>query len=91
MYWRSTCTQGVDPGLNFSDASTQVIKTLNIAASCPVRAHPQHRRELVFTHAFSGSHQDAIKRGFAAREARNDQLWDVPICRSTQDLRAATA
>src|SRR5690606_8192929 len=31
----------------------------------------------VFT-AFSGSHQDAIKKGFAAQEKRNDQLWAVP-------------
>jgi 2-isopropylmalate synthase len=33
--------------------------------------------DLVFT-AFSGSHQDAIKKGFAAQEARNDALWEVP-------------
>ncbi|MGC6766963.1 2-isopropylmalate synthase, partial [Escherichia coli] len=31
----------------------------------------------VFT-AFSGSHQDAIKKGFASQAARNDQVWDVP-------------
>jgi len=41
--------------------------------------HPRHpyAGELVFT-AFSGSHQDAIKKGFASQETRNDQLWDVP-------------
>ena len=38
--------------------------------------HP-YGGELVFT-AFSGSHQDAIKKGFAAQEARNDEFWDVP-------------
>jgi len=41
--------------------------------------HPRHpyAGELVFT-AFSGSHQDAIKKGFAAQESRNDELWEVP-------------
>jgi 2-isopropylmalate synthase len=45
----------------------------------PIPVHPRHpyAGELVFT-AFSGSHQDAIKKGFAAQEARNDQMWDVP-------------
>ena len=38
--------------------------------------HP-YGGELVFT-AFSGSHQDAIKKGFAAQESRNDRLWSVP-------------
>jgi 2-isopropylmalate synthase len=69
-------TQGVDPGLNFSDID-QVIQTVEYCNQLPV--HPRHpyAGELVFT-AFSGSHQDAIKKGFAAQEARNDQLWDVP-------------
>jgi len=69
-------TQGVDPGLDFSDID-QVIQTVEYCNALPV--HPRHpyAGELVFT-AFSGSHQDAIKKGFAAQEARNDQLWDVP-------------
>jgi len=41
--------------------------------------HPRHpyAGELVHT-AFSGSHQDAIKKGFAARESRTDEIWEVP-------------
>lgn len=69
-------TQGVDPGLNFSDID-EVIQTVEYCNQLPV--HPRHpyAGELVFT-AFSGSHQDAIKKGFAAQEARNDEYWDVP-------------
>ncbi len=69
-------TQGIDPGLDFSDIDA-VIKTAEYCNALPV--HPRHpyAGELVFT-AFSGSHQDAIKKGFAAQAARNDQLWDVP-------------
>lgn len=69
-------TQGVNPGLDFSDID-QVIKTVEYCNALPV--HPRHpyAGELVFT-AFSGSHQDAIKKGFAAQAARNDDLWEVP-------------
>jgi len=69
-------TQGVDPELDFSDID-QAIATVNYCTNLPV--HPRHpyAGDLVFT-AFSGSHQDAIKKGFAAREGRNDPLWDVP-------------
>jgi 2-isopropylmalate synthase len=69
-------TQGVDPGLNFSDID-EVIQTVEYCNQLPV--HPRHpyAGELVFT-AFSGSHQDAIKKGFAAQDARNDEFWDVP-------------
>lgn len=69
-------TQGVDPELNFSDID-EVIQTVEYCNQLPV--HPRHPYggELVFT-AFSGSHQDAIKKGFAAQERRNDQLWSVP-------------
>ncbi|NML04469.1 2-isopropylmalate synthase [Sphingomonas sp. G-3-2-10] len=69
-------TQGIDPKLDFSDID-EVIKTVEYCNQLPV--HPRHpyAGELVFT-AFSGSHQDAIKKGFAAQEARNDEFWDVP-------------
>jgi len=69
-------TQGLDPGLDFSDIDN-VIKTVEYCNQLPV--HPRHpyAGELVFT-AFSGSHQDAIKKGFAAQEARNDDYWEVP-------------
>lgn len=69
-------TQGIDPGLDFSDID-EVIQTVEYCNQLPV--HPRHpyAGELVFT-AFSGSHQDAIKKGFAAQETRNDQIWNVP-------------
>ena len=69
-------TQGVDPGLDFSDID-EVIQTVEYCNRLPV--HPRHpyAGELVFT-AFSGSHQDAIKKGFAAQEQSNSGLWDVP-------------
>ncbi|WP_226018476.1 2-isopropylmalate synthase [Novosphingobium sp. FKTRR1] len=69
-------TQGVDPELDFSDID-DVIQTVEYCNQLPV--HPRHPYggELVFT-AFSGSHQDAIKKGFAAQEKRNDELWAVP-------------
>jgi 2-isopropylmalate synthase len=69
-------TQGIDPKIDFSDID-DVIQTVEYCNQLPV--HPRHPYggELVFT-AFSGSHQDAIKKGFAARETRNDELWAVP-------------
>jgi 2-isopropylmalate synthase len=71
-------TQGINPGLDFSDMDA-VVSTVEHCNALPV--HPRHpyAGELVFT-AFSGSHQDAIKKGFAAQAQRNDELWDVPIC-----------
>ncbi|HEX7694673.1 MAG TPA: 2-isopropylmalate synthase, partial [Sphingomonas sp.] len=69
-------TQGVDPGLDFSDID-DVINTVTYCTNLPV--HPRHAYagELVYT-SFSGSHQDAIKKGFTAREQQNDDVWEVP-------------
>ena len=69
-------TQGIDPRLDFSDID-QIINTVTYCNQLPV--HPRHpyAGELVFT-AFSGSHQDAIKKGFAAQATRNDDYWEVP-------------
>lgn len=69
-------TQGLNPGLDFSDID-EVIQTVEYCNQLPV--HPRHpyAGELVFT-AFSGSHQDAIKKGFAYQAQRNDELWEVP-------------
>ncbi len=69
-------TQGIDPGLDFSNID-RVIETVEYCNQLPV--HPRHPYggELVFT-AFSGSHQDAIKKGFEAQGQRNDELWRVP-------------
>jgi 2-isopropylmalate synthase len=69
-------TQGINPGLDFSDID-EVIKTVEYCNQLPVPERHPYGGELVFT-AFSGSHQDAIKKGFAAQEQRNDQLWSVP-------------
>lgn len=69
-------TQGVDPGLDFSNID-EVIQTVEYCNQLPVPARHPYGGELVFT-AFSGSHQDAIKKGFAAQEKRNDQVWSVP-------------
>lgn len=67
-------TQGVDPCLDFSDING-VARTVEYCNQLPV--HPRHpyAGDLVFT-AFSGSHQDAIKKGFAGQQA--EALWEVP-------------
>ncbi len=69
-------TQGVDPELDFSDIDA-IAKTVEYCNQLPI--HPRHPYvgELVYT-SFSGSHQDAIKKGFAAREQQNDETWEMP-------------
>jgi len=69
-------TQGVDPGLDFSDIDA-IASTVEYCNQLPI--HPRHPYvgELVYT-SFSGSHQDAIKKGFAARAHQNDQTWEMP-------------
>lgn len=69
-------TQGVDPKLDLSDID-EVVNTVNYCTNLPVHPRTPYAGDLVFT-AFSGSHQDAIKKGFAAQGARNDDLWEVP-------------
>jgi 2-isopropylmalate synthase len=69
-------TQGIDPGLDFSDID-RIIETVEYCNQIPVHQRHPYGGDLVFT-AFSGSHQDAIKKGFAAQEQRNDELWRVP-------------
>ena len=69
-------TQGVDPELDFSDIDA-IAKTVEYCNQLPI--HPRHPYvgELVYT-SFSGSHQDAIKKGFAHMEAKNDSAWEMP-------------
>jgi 2-isopropylmalate synthase len=69
-------SQGVDPGLEICDID-DIVRTVEYCNQLPV--HPRHpyAGELVYT-AFSGSHQDAIKKGFEALEKRNDVFWEVP-------------
>ena len=67
-------TQGVDPGLDFSDID-EVRRTVEHCNQLPV--HPRHpyAGDLVYT-SFSGSHQDAIKKAFAQR--REGDVWAIP-------------
>jgi len=67
-------TQGIHPKLDFSNIN-EVARTVEYCNQLPI--HPRHPYvgDLVFT-AFSGSHQDAIKKGFAAQQS--DALWEVP-------------
>ncbi|WP_066368540.1 2-isopropylmalate synthase [Herbidospora mongoliensis] len=77
-------SHGVDPGIDFSDLNT-VRRTVELCTGLPV--HPRHpyAGDLVYT-AFSGSHQDAIKKGFdelerAAERSGTDPAelpWEVP-------------
>jgi 2-isopropylmalate synthase len=69
-------TQGVDPKLDLSDIDG-IVKTVEYATNIPVHPRTPYAGDLVFT-AFSGSHQDAIKKGFSAQQARNDDFWEVP-------------
>jgi 2-isopropylmalate synthase len=67
-------SQGVHPGLDFSDID-EIRRTVEHCNQLPV--HPRHPYvgDLVYT-SFSGSHQDAIKKAFAAR--KDSDIWDMP-------------
>ena len=67
-------TQGIHPGLDFADIN-RVARVVEDCTQLPI--HPRHPYvgDLVFT-AFSGSHQDAIKKGLAVQPA--DGIWEVP-------------
>ena len=67
-------SQGVDPGLDFSDID-EIRRTVEHCNQLPV--HPRHpyAGDLVYT-SFSGSHQDAIKKAFSAR--KEGDVWDMP-------------
>tara|TARA_Y100000992_G_scaffold87472_1_gene56162 strand:- start:54 stop:1712 length:1659 start_codon:yes stop_codon:yes gene_type:complete len=69
-------TQGIEPELDFSNINS-VMREVEYCNQLPV--HPRHpyAGDLVFT-AFSGSHQDAIKKGFQAIKKSNDPKWEVP-------------
>jgi 2-isopropylmalate synthase len=69
-------SQGIDPHLDLSDING-LVRMAEFCNQLPV--HPRHpyAGELVFT-AFSGSHQDAINKGFKAMEASGSPVWEVP-------------
>lgn len=67
-------TQGIEPSLDFSDINA-VARTVEYCTQLPIPPRHPYVGDLVFT-AFSGSHQDAIKKGFAAQKP--DTAWNVP-------------
>jgi 2-isopropylmalate synthase len=69
-------SQGIRSGLDFSNVN-EVVKVVEHVTELPT--HPRHPYvgELVYT-AFSGSHQDAINKGLAYRQAQNEPFWEVP-------------
>ena len=69
-------SQGVDPKIDLSDIDG-IASTVTYCNQLPI--HPRHPYvgELVYT-SFSGSHQDAIKKGFEARAKQNDEYWEMP-------------
>lgn len=69
-------SQGIDPQLRFSD----IRRTVEVVEECnELPVHPRHPYggRLVFT-AFSGSHQDAIKKGFARHHQAPQPVWSIP-------------
>jgi 2-isopropylmalate synthase len=69
-------SQGVDPGLVLSDID-RIVEIAEFCNRLPVHARHPYAGELVYT-AFSGSHQDAIKKGIAARAKSGGEHWEVP-------------
>jgi 2-isopropylmalate synthase len=67
---------GIDPGLDFSDLNS-IREVYERCTGMTVPPRQPYAGELVFT-AFSGSHQDAIKKGLAEWGAGGRQHWDVP-------------
>lgn len=76
-------TQGVDPQINLEDID-EVRRTVEYCTGMPVPARTPYAGDLVYT-SFSGSHQDAIKKGFAARDLKleladdpDGVVWEMP-------------
>jgi 2-isopropylmalate synthase len=69
-------SQGIDPGLNLSDLPS-LVEVFEYCNRLPVPPRHPYAGELVFT-AFSGSHQDAIKKGLEALDREKNPLWEVP-------------
>ncbi|MEI7238058.1 2-isopropylmalate synthase [Pectobacterium brasiliense] len=69
-------TQGISPELDFSHMK-KVVEVVEECNQLPVAPRHPYAGELAFT-AFSGSHQDAIKKGFAARQRSASPLWEIP-------------
>ena len=69
-------SQGVDPELDFSNIN-KIAEIYKDCTKLPIHERHPYVGDLVFT-AFSGSHQDAIRKGMKAREARGEYAWQVP-------------
>ena len=69
-------TQGVDPQLDFSDIQ-KLVDTAEFCNQLPVHQRHPYAGQLVHT-AFSGSHQDAIRKGMEALASANSHHWEVP-------------
>jgi len=69
-------TQGVDPHIDFSDIN-HLIETAEFCNQLPVHERHPYAGKLVHT-AFSGSHQDAIRKGVDALADANQDIWEVP-------------
>ena len=69
-------SQGVDPEIDFSDID-EIRRTAEYCNQLPVHQRHPYAGDLVYT-AFSGSHQDAIKKGMTAMQSSNSGLWEVP-------------
>ncbi len=79
-------SQGVDPGLDLRDVP-EIVRTVEECNRLPVHQRHPYGGELVFT-AFSGSHQDAIKKGFAALGAATARAGR---CRTSPSIRKTSA
>ncbi|MFT5872078.1 MAG: 2-isopropylmalate synthase [Clostridium sp.] len=69
-------TQAINPKLNFSDLY-EIVEVYEVCTRMKVHERHPYAGELVYT-AFSGSHQDAIKKGLKARHDENNVFWEVP-------------
>ena len=69
-------TQGINPQIDFSDINS-LIETAEYCNRLPIHERHPYAGKLVHT-AFSGSHQDAIRKGMDAIEKSNSQKWEVP-------------
>ena len=69
-------TQGVDPTLTFSDIN-ELVEAAEFCNQLPVHERHPYAGKLVHT-AFSGSHQDAIRKGMDAIRDANSDVWEVP-------------
>ena len=69
-------TQGIDPELDISDIKS-LVDTAEFCNQLPIHQRHPYAGLLVHT-AFSGSHQDAIRKGMDAMRQSNQTLWEVP-------------